>query len=106
LFNLRAADLPNNPMFYAYAIIMKTGDTHYLYVSPNRITEKLRDYLKNIEIKDYNSITNDIAEFSADNKIIWVSPMSSYAIYDAVKNKVIPLLLTMDCFERWQLRSI
>jgi Xaa-Pro aminopeptidase len=86
LFNLRARDIPYNPMFFAYAIVSNDGN-HTIYIDPGRMTDNLTRHLNGVQIKDYNQITNDISQFSTKNKKIWISPMSSYAIYNAVTNK-------------------
>lgn len=65
---------------------------HYsLYINEARITQELKSHLDNTVIRPYESITDDIKEFARQNKIIWISPQSSYAIYSAVDqiNKVL-----------------
>jgi hypothetical protein len=75
-------------MVFAYAIISREGDTHYLYTDKSRIVPAIADHLSGLDIRDYTSITDDITTFSTEGKKLWVSPMSSYAIYNAVSNKV------------------
>ncbi|KAK1926245.1 peptidase M24, structural domain-containing protein [Papiliotrema laurentii] len=43
LFNLRASDIPYNPVFFAYAII--TPDECTLFANPKSLTEPVRQYL-------------------------------------------------------------
>lgn len=73
-------------MFFAYAIVSDDGN-HVLYIDPSRITNNIKIHLNGIKINDYNQVFNDISQFSSQNKTIWISPMSSYAIYNAVTNK-------------------
>ena len=88
MFNLRASDIPYNPMVFAYAIIHKESNAqHEFYIDMERVDQKLRDHLNGAEIRDYTSITNDIRDYSEIGKKIWISPMSSYAIYGSVTNK-------------------
>lgn len=86
LLNLRGSDVPNNPFFFAYVIV--TNDLHTLYIDLSRVDAHLREYLNPIQIKDYSAVNSDIQAASESGKKIWVSPMSSYSIYDSVKNKV------------------
>jgi hypothetical protein len=59
-----------------------------IYIDPTRITDQLKTHLTGIQIKDYQSVFEDVTIFSRTKKV-WVSPMSSYAIYKAVENKVL-----------------
>jgi len=43
--------------------------------------------LKDITIKNYEEIKEDLTLFSENNETIWMSPLSSYALYEAVSNK-------------------
>lgn len=88
LFNMRGTDLPNNPMFYGYAIINKSGKNHKFYLDQSRLTEAIRSHLgSDIETQDYDQVFVDLDRFSREGMKIWVSPMSSYAIYNAVTIK-------------------
>lgn len=78
-------------MVFAYAIINRDGNTHHLYIDRTRLTTTIEEHLKGLDFRDYTSITQDITTFSNQGKRIWISPMSSFAIYDAVTNKVIKL---------------
>jgi hypothetical protein len=75
-------------MFFAYAIISGVGNNHILYTNTNRPNfQQISEYLRDIKIKQYQEITTDLSLLSAKNTTIWVSPLSSYAIYNAVVNK-------------------
>ena len=76
-------------MFFAYVIISKDASPT-IFIEKKRIDSnpQVKEYLEKFEIKDYESILGEIRAASAAGKAIWVSPMSSYAVYDAVSNKV------------------
>ena len=84
------------PIFYIIKNDKHLKDFFFqsLYINPKRITDQLKTYLAGVQIKDYQSIFEDVSTFSK-NKIIWVSPMSSYAIYQAVVNKVCKFKLSL-----------
>lgn len=89
LFNLRGSDLPNNPMFFSYAIISHNDNDLRLYVnsSRNNFTLVEEKHLKGITIKDYESIIDDLTDLSKSTLKIWISPSSSYTMYNAISNK-------------------
>jgi Xaa-Pro aminopeptidase len=92
LFNLRGKDIPYNPMFFGYALISGNQDNHRIYIEPERNTSSLTEYLKDgdvaVTIKNYQDVFKDLRQESADGKKIWASPLSSYAIYNSITNKV------------------
>lgn len=91
LFNLRGSDIPYNPMFFGYAIIDGNGDNNRLFIDTERMDERLKEYLKDgngeVSLKEYSTIFNAVQQDANDNKKMWVSPLSSYAIYSAIPNK-------------------
>ncbi|CAF0783175.1 unnamed protein product [Brachionus calyciflorus] len=87
LFNLRASDLPNNPMFFSYAIISGNNEPHRLYINPGRINTNLQEYLDGVVMRNYTDILDDIRTDSLKGYKIWVAPQSSYAIYSSVSDK-------------------
>lgn len=84
---MRGADVPNNPFFFAY-VIVRNNSLHTLYIDQTRLTDALRNHLAGFQFKDYTAIESDITAASGSGSVVWVSPMSSYAIYNAVSNKV------------------
>ncbi|CDK28245.1 unnamed protein product [Kuraishia capsulata CBS 1993] len=61
LMNLRASDIPYNPVFFAYVII----DTKnvWLYIEDSKITPAVREYLHGIDslvVKDYKLFWDDV----------------------------------------------
>lgn len=61
-----------------------------LFIDSARLDASLRTYLLSAGIKtdNYEDIIKVVGELSAQNYKIWVSPFSSYAIYNAVTDKV------------------
>lgn len=107
LLNMRGNDIPYNPMFFAYVLVFADKNHTYIfawnlnskntlryvffsrvYIDKKRILdhENLKSHLNGIKIADYDQIYSDLGSLSNSYKI-WVSPMSSYAIYNAVSNK-------------------
>lgn len=76
-------------MFFAYLIVDAKSGEHRLFIDSARLNADLRSYLLGIKIQNYEDITGQIESLSRQNYKIWVSPFSSYAIYNAVTNKVI-----------------
>ena len=69
---------------------------HRFYLDQSRLTTAIRNHLGNdIETEDYDKVFVDLDRFSREGMKIWVSPMSSYAIYNAVTIKVSPSLCNM-----------
>ena len=62
-----------------------------------RLTDQLKTYLTGIKIKNYEDITTDLKQYSDLKMKIWVSPHSSYAIYNAVTDKVNLVLFVILC---------
>ncbi len=89
---MRGKDIPYNPMFFGYALIDGINNDHRLYIESDKVNSELRQYLNSsqyqVKIKEYQEIFNDLNEESNAGKKIWISSMSSYAIYDSIKNKV------------------
>ncbi len=56
------------------------------------VKNHLTDETGAIIIKEYKEIFDEISKDSANSKI-WISPLSSYAIYNSVSNKVFNLNL-------------
>jgi hypothetical protein len=60
-----------------------------LYVDQTRGNfSKIREFLNTIEILEYNSIVDGIKEYVDSGSKIWISPESSYYIYNSITNKV------------------
>ena len=77
LFNLRGSDIECNPVFYAYATI--TADSEIvLYCEELRLSKEALDSLKNVTIRPYDAVFDDIAKFS--NGKILCSKSASWAL--------------------------
>jgi Xaa-Pro aminopeptidase len=87
LFNLRGADVPLNPVFFAYAVIEKESVT--LYIDQGKITDAVRSHLpKGITIQSYESFYDDLknryaSQTNKENKV-WVDMSKcNYAIFSS-----------------------
>ena len=59
-----------------------------LYLNQQRLTNQLKQHLTGIHFRDYELITTEVKSLSEADMKIWVSPSSSYAIYNSVSKKV------------------
>ncbi|AFR98124.2 xaa-Pro aminopeptidase [Cryptococcus neoformans C23] len=74
VFNLRGADIPYNPVFFAYTII--TPDDCTLFVSPSSLTIEVRSYLhaNGVAVLDYSHVWTSLEawkkrlKFDQENK--------------------------------------
>ena len=78
-------------MFFGYAIIDANTDSHRLFIDTARITDDLRKYLKDgnaeIILEEYQTVFSEVKQEADNNRKIWISPLSSYAVYNSVSNK-------------------
>jgi Xaa-Pro aminopeptidase len=64
LFNLRGSDVPYNPVFFAYAIVLL--DKSILYVDESQFDSSVTSHLgKEVEIKSYELFYSDLHEIGA-----------------------------------------
>lgn len=64
LFNLRGSDVPYNPVFFAFAIVLL--DKTYLYVNQAQIDDSVTSYLgREVEIRDYTKFYSDLKDLGA-----------------------------------------
>jgi len=94
LFNMRGKDIPYNPMIISYCII--TEDEIKLYVNGRdaRATSEVMTHLQATscsgaectQFLPYSQFLPDLAALGSanDDKKIWISDVSSYAIYERV----------------------
>lgn len=77
-FNLRGNDVTNNPVFLAYALILKNQVN--LYVNDEKLTEDAVKQLKasNINIKGYNEIFSDVSDLQHQRIFYSKSRVNSY----------------------------
>lgn len=90
ILNLRGDDIPNNPVFLAYAII--TQDDFRLFVQEEALEIKVSDYLeqKKIIAQPYDGIYGDIRQISGKTVLLERKKVN-YAICESLNssNKII-----------------
>ncbi|XP_077862225.1 xaa-Pro aminopeptidase 1-like [Saccoglossus kowalevskii] len=92
VFNLRGADTPYNPLFFAYAIIKQ--DTVNLYVDGGRIDGTgipvctgSEDKSSCVTTNFYTGFMSDLAQLAAVGYgDLWMEESASYAVIDSVKD--------------------
>ncbi len=86
LYNLRGSDVPYNPVFTAFALIGENKSV--LFVDAGKIDSELKLRLEadGVELKDYSSFYNYLAEING--KTIFIDPSSlNFAAYSALAGK-------------------
>lgn len=88
LFNLRASDFPNQPFFFAFALVSANNETKTkLFLDDDRVTQEIRDFLDDsVEFRPYDSIFEDVAAIDPKQKV-WIAASASYKIYNNLQNK-------------------
>lgn len=71
IFNLRGSDVPNNPVFYAYALI-KTEGPALLFIREEKVPAPLREKLASdgISLLPYEALGNYLTLLAEDNVLI------------------------------------
>lgn len=92
LFNLRGTDIPYNPVFFAYALI--TQDKTVLYIDDSKLDDHLREHLKCVEIKPYDSIFKELASLrdEIDGHKVIISDTASWAVAIALGKENIEII--------------
>lgn len=88
LFNLRGSDIPNNTLFYSYALIEDEQVT--LFIDSNKLDSSVKSYLdqNNIITKEYKDISNIINKLNG--KKVYLSPTrTSIYVKSLLKNNEI-----------------
>ncbi|KTW27323.1 hypothetical protein T552_02307 [Pneumocystis carinii B80] len=80
LFNLRGTDIPYNPVFFAYSLV--THDKIVLYIDDSKLDDHVREHLKCVEIKPYDSVFKELATLKdeIDGKKVVISDAASWAV--------------------------
>lgn len=65
LFNLRGSDIPFNPLFFAYALVLE--DSVHLYLDESKVDVKSAE-LAGVKIRPYDSIFEDLSAMSKEGK--------------------------------------
>ncbi|XP_040261461.1 xaa-Pro aminopeptidase 2 [Bufo bufo] len=106
LFNLRGADIPNNPFFYSYSLL--TTDSIRLFLNVSRITDDIRTYLNTncpgstcVQILDYEKVRETVTDYVKGNVKVWIgSRYTNYGVYEVIPKKKLlsetysPVLMT------------
>lgn len=72
-FNIRGDDVLFNPVAIAYAMIHGDGAT--LFVDPQKVTDAVRDHLKDdVEIAPYAEFGARLLDLARQNKTFWLDP--------------------------------
>ncbi|HBJ77590.1 MULTISPECIES: aminopeptidase P family protein [Fusobacterium] len=84
LYNIRGRDIKNNPVSLAYTMI--SAEEVVLYIDKNKITEEAEKYFidKNIKIKDYFSIYEEVKVISSEDKVLLDINKVNYFIYNSI----------------------
>lgn len=89
LFNLRASDIKNTPVFYSYALISE--ENIQLYLHNDRITSKIEKHFESegvkdlIQVKEYDQAALGLTEFvNSTSGKLFIPTAVNYAISMAV----------------------
>lgn len=88
LLNLRGADVPSNPFFFAFVIV--TSSDIKVYIEEERLTPAAKTHLDVATLRPYNTsvFLDDIrTEAARSNAKIWISPLSNYAMKEAISQE-------------------
>ncbi|QSL66786.1 hypothetical protein MERGE_001172 [Pneumocystis wakefieldiae] len=85
-------DIPYNPVFFAYALI--TQDKTVLYIDDSKLDDHLREHLKCVEIKPYDSIFKELASLrdEIDGHKVIISDTASWAVAIALGKENIEII--------------
>ncbi|KAI9361248.1 peptidase M24, structural domain-containing protein [Zopfochytrium polystomum] len=86
LFNLRGADIPYNPVFFAYALVAKSEV--FLYVDEAKLDDSIKQELSriNVTIRPYASVFSHLKELGEKyaNEKLWIDSRCSLALQDSL----------------------
>lgn len=84
LFNLRGSDVPQKPMFLAFAVVRSDGAAE-LFVDPGKLTEEAKAQLAETTISDIASFPNALEALGKAGKTIMIDPANvSVKIADTI----------------------
>ena len=89
LLNLRADDVPNNPVFMSYLMITPDGETR-LYTEAGHITDEVAEYLKDlgVHVFPYHQIYEDVKELKGDIAVLLDKKRCNYTIVSSIPAEV------------------
>lgn len=100
LFNIRGKDISYVPVSISYAMV--STDSATLYIQENKVSTNIRKMLQDegIQIKDYESIFDDIADINSKSIGIQFSK-TNYALFNSISNscKIIDLINITSVFK-------
>lgn len=84
LFNLRGSDVPNNPVFMAYALI--SLESASLFIEATKVEEDVRINLMDsgVEVKSYEAIKESLGALTKGDKVILDYNRVNIELYDAI----------------------
>ncbi|KAJ3079226.1 hypothetical protein HK102_003939 [Quaeritorhiza haematococci] len=89
LFNLRGSDIPYNPVFFAYALVLKNDVV--LYINETKLSPEVKEQLKpcGVRIQPYEAIFKDLQAYAASNVTnadakLWIDTRCSLALQEAL----------------------
>lgn len=86
LFNLRGSDVPFNPVFFSFALVLL--DKTILYLNEVQVDQSIKSNLgKHVEIKSYNSFYSDLQKVGSELKEgekILIGKRASLAVQEAL----------------------
>lgn len=84
LMNLRGADIPFNPVFYAFVVL--TPDEASLYVHTQALDAGVREALEQdgITIREYGSVYADLPTLTVNATVLYAAEKTSVALRDAL----------------------
>ena len=84
IYNMRGRDIKNNPVSLSYAMI--STEEAILYIDKNKITEEVKEYFvnKNIKLKDYFSIYEEVKNISEKDIVLLDTNKLNYLIYNNI----------------------
>ncbi|HPM10589.1 MAG TPA: aminopeptidase P family protein [Paludibacter sp.] len=84
LFNIRGSDVDYNPVAIAYACVSQ--QEAILYVSAEKLTDEVRQYLKSqsITVKDYLAIYEDIASIPHNQKVLFDGNKLNRSLFESI----------------------
>ena len=107
LFNLRGADIPNNPFFKSYAIVHVDYTTTLPQLFLNTSQLDVNDYHANVQVFQYSMFWSRLNVTANNPSVakIWVSPSVSQAISSLIPSEKVLLPLTNSPVQRTKARK-
>ncbi|KAJ8026346.1 Xaa-Pro aminopeptidase 1 [Holothuria leucospilota] len=90
LLNLRGADIPYNPVFFAYVVV--SMESIHVFMDEKKLSDEIEKHLSgdmNVTFHSYDKILSFIDGLysESEEKRTWISTTSSYAIINTIPKK-------------------